>query len=170
MKRTELGRKTPLTAKTTLARRTPLEGGTGLARTRGLERKPTVPKRKSPRDTGPSKAVRALVLERDGYACVCCGVSVIGRPYSLQHRQRRSQSGGNSPSNLIVVLGRGGELCHGRIDNREDPADEEKGYTVRSWGDPAAIPVVYARTDGPGFTAWLADDGSLLLDVPEVAA
>ena len=46
-------------------------------------------------DTGPDRATRELVYERDGWACVCCGQSVIGRPYSLGHRKRRSQGGTN---------------------------------------------------------------------------
>jgi 5-methylcytosine-specific restriction endonuclease McrA len=123
------------------------------------------------RDTGPSRKVRALVLARDGYACVCCGQSVIGRPYSLQHRKRRSQGGGNSASNLVTVLGTGTTLCHERIDSRRDPHDEARGYTVRSWQDPALIPVMIFSEGGSGVTAWLWDDGEYHFDGPqEVAA
>ena len=122
------------------------------------------------KDTGPSDAVRRLVLERDGYSCVCCGISVIGRPYSLQHRKRRSQGGGNDPTNLVTVLGSGTTFCHERIDSRRDPEDEAKGYTVRSWDDPALIPVMLFSEHGSGITAWLLPDGSYGYEAPEGVA
>lgn len=121
------------------------------------------------KDTGPSPAIRKLVLDRDGWACVCCGLSVEGQPYSLQHRKRRSQGGGNSPSNLIVVLGTGTTGCHERIDSRRDPDDEAKGYTVRSWQDPALVPVMVFSEHGSGAPAWLTDDGRYSFEAPEGA-
>jgi hypothetical protein len=60
------------------------------------------------RNSGPSPAVRALVLARDGHCCVCCGVSVIGRRYSLAHRLRAGQGGKPVPSNLVTLAGLGG--------------------------------------------------------------
>jgi hypothetical protein len=124
----------------------------------------------APKDTGPDRATRATVLSRDGFACCCCGQTVIGQRYSLQHRKRRSQGGGNSPANLLTVLGDGTSGCHARIDSRIDPEDEAKGYTVRSFDDPAAVAVMYFSEGGSGFTAWLAEDGSLLFEDPGVAA
>ena len=115
------------------------------------------------RDTEPDAETRRLVLERDGYACVCCGASVLGRPYSLQHRKRRSQGGGNSPSNLITVT----TGCHARIGSRADPADEAKGYTCRGWQDPAGVPVMVFRPGALGAAVWLADDGTCRLEPPE---
>ena len=103
--------------------------------------------------------VRRLVLERDGFRCVCCGESILGRHYSLGHRRRASQGGLFTPSNLLVFLGWGGELCHGRIDSRRDPQDELNGLTVRSYDDPALVPVTVATPDGPGLF-WLTDDAS----------
>jgi len=117
-----------------------------------LSRRPV--KWRPPRNTGPDPATRELVLARDGWRCVCCGRSVIGQQYSLQHRKRRSHGGTNSPVNLITVLGSGITGCHWRIDSRADPADELNGYTVRSGQDPALVPVrvfgarVWARPDG----------------------
>lgn len=154
---------------------------TPIPRTAGLVRAPwsrTVPvlsraggKTKSAprRETGPDRKTRALVLERDGYACVCCGRSIIGEPYSLQHRKRRSQGGGNSPSNLVTVLGTGTTGCHERIDSRRDPEDEAKGYTVRSWDDPALISVMVFSEHGSGVTVWLGADGNYLTEAPEGA-
>lgn len=158
----------------------PLKRGKGLKNGKPLARKARMGqdaslervarKRKTVRDTGPSAAVRALVLARDGHACVCCGASIVGQPYSLQHRKRRSQRGDNSPSNLVTVLGTGTTGCHERIDSRRDPSDEAKGYTVRSWGNPALIPVMVFTSPGAGFSAWLTDDGEYLFAPPAEAA
>jgi hypothetical protein len=121
-------------------------------------------------NSGPTAAVRKLVLERDGYACFCCGKSIIGQRYSLGHRLRASQGGKPVPSNLLTFLGWGGELHHGRIDSRRDPADEAKGYTVRSWDNPLLIPVMVFSEGGSGFTAWLGDDGQYHFDGPQDGA
>jgi len=118
------------------------------------------------RYTGPDRLTREIVLERDHHACVCCGTSVIGEPYSLQHRKRRSQGGDNSPSNLITVLGTGSTGCHERIDSRRDPADEACGYTVRSWADPAMVPVLVHQADG-GAILWPTDDGEWVSVPPD---
>lgn len=130
-----------------------------------LPRKAPAP-RKAPRYTGPSPAVRKLVLERDGYRCVCCGRSVIGWPYSLQHRLRRSQGGDSTPVNLVTVLGTGTTGHHARIDSRADPNDEARGYTVRSWDDPAQIPVMVFSQGGSGMTVWLSSNGHYLFEPP----
>jgi hypothetical protein len=115
--------------------------------------------------------VRRLVLERDGYRCTCgCGQSIIGQRYSLGHRLRASQGGKPVPSNLLTFLGWGGEACHGRIDSRRDPADEANGLTVRSWQDPALVPVVIAGEDGSKVPVWLWDDGKYHLDGPQEMA
>lgn len=145
-----------------------MDRGTGIIR----RAQPPAASRSLPaaRYTGPSRKVRALVLERDGFCCVCCGTSIIGRPYSLQHRKRRSQGGGNSPSNLITVLGTGTTGCHERIDSRRDPADEAKGYTVRSWGIPALVPVMLFSPHGSGVMAWLDDAGAYVFEAPEAGA
>jgi hypothetical protein len=122
------------------------------------------------RNSGPSAAVRALVLARDGHCCVCCGVSVIGRRYSLAHRVRAGQQGKPVPSNLVTLLGLGGELCHGRVDFRRDPDDEAKGYSLRSYQNPLLVPVTIFSPGGPGLALWLSDDGRYLTAPPELAA
>ena len=126
--------------RTALQRRTPLQARKPLtARQRPPANRERAPaQRKPPRDTGPDRKTRALVLARDGHACVCCGRSIIGQVYSLQHRKRRSQGGGNSPSNLVTVLGDGTTGCHARIDSRIDPEDAAKGYTCQLLGGPGA--------------------------------
>jgi hypothetical protein len=115
-------------------------------------------------------AVRALVLARDGRACFCCGTSIVGERYSLGHRLRASQGGKAVPSNLITLLGWGGEQCHGRIDNRADPSDEAKGYTVRSWGSPLLVPVMLFSPGGSGAMVWLDDLGGWSVTEPEAVA
>ena len=114
--------------------------------------------------------VRALVLARDSYACVCCGKPVSFEHYSLGHRLRASQGGRPVPSNLITLWGLGGELHHGRIDLYRDPEDEAKGYRLRSGQDPAQIPVMVFRPGGPGETVWLDDLGNYLTETPEASA
>jgi hypothetical protein len=121
-------------------------------------------------NSGPTPKVRRLVLERDGYACVCCGQSIIGQRYSLGHRLRASQGGKAVPSNLLTFLGWGGEACHGRIDSRRDPEDEAKGYTVRSWQDPALVPVMLFSEHGSGVSVWLTDAGTYVFEAPVGAA
>src|SRR6185312_11950060 len=65
-------RRTPLRARTPLGRYTPLRatGGlqarTPLARTAPLRPAASEKPRKAPRDTGPTRLVRTVVLERDG--------------------------------------------------------------------------------------------------------
>ena len=122
------------------------------------------------RDTGLDAAPRHAVLERDGYACVCCGRTVIGQPYTLQLRKRHSQGGDSSPSNLVTVLDTGRTGCRARIDSGCDPSDEARGYVVRSWEDPALIPVVVSGRHGTGCLVWLTQDGSYRTQPPDVMA
>jgi hypothetical protein len=119
------------------------------------------PPRKRPKDTGPSAAVRKLVLERDGWRCFCCGRSVLSREYSLQHRQARKIGGTsrpeiNSPANLVVLLGSATTECHGRVESRREEA-ARLGYSLRSWQKPETTPVFHHRL------GWvlLDDDGGM---------
>lgn len=110
-------------------------------------------------------AVRRLVLARDGFACVCCSRSVLGRPYAI-HLRKPSATGGNpSPENLITVLAECGE----RISLRRDRTDEASGYRLRSWEEPALVPVAYASPAGRA-VAWLLPDGDRSAGPPAGAA
>lgn len=111
------------------------------------------------RYTRPGAVVRKLVLERDGYTCVCCGHPVTGQPFMLL---RRLRSGGDSPPNLITVLGTAITGCAERIGSRRDPRDQANGYIVRAGQDPELIPILlYGR-----IVTWLAPDGQYRSGVP----
>jgi hypothetical protein len=123
--------------------------------------KPRTPLRPQGHDNGPTDAVRKLVLDRDGYCCVCCGKSIMGERYSLAHRVRAAQGGPATPENLVVLLGWGGEKCHGRVDLYKDREDGigRKGYRLPSGADPAAEPVLIVTGEGDVFWALLTPSG-----------
>ncbi|TYK45217.1 HNH endonuclease [Actinomadura decatromicini] len=149
-----LQRRTPLTARTPLARRVPLREVS--AKRAAATGKPT-----RPRDTGPDRTTRELVLERDDWACFCCGATIIGQQYSLQHRLARRLGGTsdpliNSPANLVTLLGSATTECHGRVEGRHS-ADHVAGYRLKTGQDPANTPVLHWRY-GP---VLLGHDGSI---------
>jgi hypothetical protein len=154
VKRGRLERRTPLTASKPLVRRTPLREVS--AKRAASSGKPT-----RPRDTGPDRATRQLVLERDDWSCFCCGTPIIGRDYSLQHRDSRGMGGSknplkNSPANLITLLGSATTECHGRVEGRH-AADNVVGYWLKTGQIPADTPVLHWRL-GP---VLLGHDGSV---------
>ncbi|WP_030506413.1 HNH endonuclease [Microbispora rosea] len=110
--------------------------------------------------------VRQAVLERDNYACVSCGQSIIGRPYSLQHRRARKMGGSrlswiDQPQNLITVCGTATTPdCHWkRMESR--PTDAKgKGYVISEWPevDPRLIPVEVLTENGKQWL-WLTPGG-----------
>ena len=155
-----------------MRRKTPLPRGTGLARRSPLTAAPRT--RVAPRDTGPSQKVRALVMAREGNCCAACGISVIGRPYSVQHRVARGMGGrataaANALSNLVLLCGSAVTGCHGLAESR-DPDMHDRGLWLWSWEDPALVPVMLASEHDSGVTVWLAADGTYLLEPPEEAA
>jgi hypothetical protein len=98
--------------------------------------------------------VRQLVLARDNWACLCCGKSILGRPYAVQLRKPWHLGGDTSPENLITVLAE----CGDRIMFQCDPADRARGYGIGSSDEPASVPVAY--TTAAGLTrVWLLPDG-----------
>ena len=89
---------------------------------------------------------RGLALERDGYACACCGISIIGKRYRL-HPRKPGKAGQDAPENLITLLAR--HASH---------ADPVKGYRLSPQEDPLLVPVLYALPAGPAW-CWLTPDG-----------
>lgn len=96
--------------------------------------------------TGPDAATVEVVLDRDGYCCVVCGLG-IGLPegrgvyWSVHHRLRRSQGLDNRPCNLISVCGNGTQGCHSDIHHSVGDA-MVAGWLVRGTGRPESIPVL----------------------------
>lgn len=120
-----------------------------------------------------SQKVRDAVRERDNYSCVACGKSIIGRPYSLQHRRARKAGGSrlpwiDQPQNLITVCGTATTPdCHWkRMESRPTDA-KDLGYVISEWPeiDPRFIPVVVVTEFGEA-TVWLTPDGGLSNDPP----
>jgi len=124
--------------------------------------------KRTARDTGPSRKVRALVLERDRSRCVSCG-RYIGDGYtwwSLQHRKARGVGGDNSPCNLIVLCGSAtSQGCH-RLREDRDREMHDRGLWLRSDEDPATVPVMIASEHSSGVTAWLTDMGGYVYESP----
>lgn len=85
--------------------------------------------------TGPTKFTREVVLERDGYQCVSCGVNVMGKLYSIHHRIPRGMGGTrrpevNLPANLLLLCGTGTTGCHGWVESHRMQA-RDWGYLIR---------------------------------------
>ena len=138
----------------------------------------------SRRNTGPTKDVVELVLERDGYTCVRCGHPITGERgvgWSLQHRIPRGMGGSkderlNLPANLIVLDGSGTTGCHGDVESNRAAA-RAFGYLVWRSLDPAEVPVTVTLRPGNEVTPALVarflldDDGyrTEYLEVPDAA-
>lgn len=101
--------------------------------------------------TGPTKATRALVWERDNGRCVACGKPAE----ELQHVRCRGMGGSrnpaiNSPANLVWLC----RPCHRLAEARVELMNVG-GYWKYSWQKPG--PVYYA-TEGAWYV--LGDDGT----------
>ena len=135
-----------------LVARKPLNRGTGLTRRTPLAevgRRAQAKGRKPRKSTGPTRATRELVLERDDYTCALCGKAILGKPYSLQHRRAKGMGGSsrpdaNSPAVLITLCGSATspDGCHLWCEQRNAEA-EDLGFVipVNSDVDPATVPV-----------------------------
>lgn len=144
-----------------------------VGRTARLSRSPRKPS--ALRDIGPDVRTRRAVYERDGYLCVCCGRSIIGQIHSVGQRKRWSQGGGHDMPNLLTFIGLGTNPSdprdhRARIDSRCDPDDEAKGYWVRSYDDPALVPVIVMSGTGASLTLWPTADGRWSTEPPARAA
>lgn len=146
-------------------RRTPLK------RHAGLRARPST-RRGAVRNTGPDAKTRQVVCAREDWRCAACGISVIGRPYSIQHRIARgmggtSRPGANTLPNLILLCGSATTpgSCHQACEQR-DPDMHGRGYWLWSWEDPAEVPVMLASFHDSGMTVWLTDSGGYSTEPP----
>jgi hypothetical protein len=106
--------------------------------------------------TDPTRKVRDLVVERDGYRCLGCGTDIRSSYWwSLQHRKARGQGGSNGCENLVTLCGSAtSQGCHFLCEAR-DPEMTARGLVVPSWNDPGEIPVVLWT----GEAVFLTEDG-----------
>lgn len=96
--------------------------------------------------TGPSAAVRALVIAREDGCCARCGLrggDHVWPPHQIHHRRPRGMGGTsrkdtNSPAALLYLCA----SCHARTESRRAEA-LDRGLLVRQTQDPAAVPVLY---------------------------
>ena len=148
----------PLQRKSEMPRTAPSLPRQGALRMSGDTGKAKAPRQRQGRDTGPSRAVRDLVLDRDRNRCVICGQGGDWLdPLVANHRVNRGIGGStapwiNLPSNLVTVHASENLLL-------EDEACElfyANGWKVhRGTVLPADIPVLYP--DGVRYL--LRDDG-----------
>ena len=88
-----------------------------------------------------SARVRQLVYERDGNACVACGVA---HGLTIQHRKNRGMGGSkllDSPANLVTMCAVENML----LESNADFADRGRrnGWKLWSYLDPLRCPVLY---------------------------
>jgi hypothetical protein len=116
-------------------------------------------------ETEPPRAVRMLVMAREGWSCCRCGRSVIGLPYTISPRKLRSKEADISPSGLILLCGTETLLCRGYVLSNVTES-YGAGWLVLSREDPAMVPVLLAGR----ITVWLTDSGTYSTEDPEFSA
>src|SRR6266571_3836115 len=106
---------------------------------RGVPLRRTRMKPGRPSKTPMPKSVADAVIDRAGGRCEACGFAAVGK-MSLHHRKMRSQGGQHTVENLLYVHDGETDDCHAAI-HRYPRAAYLCGLLVRSWLDPADIPV-----------------------------
>lgn len=104
--------------------------------------------------TGPSPAVRAMVLERDGYRCLRCNMDCNITGGEIHHRCPRRMGGSkhpliNSPANLVLLC----PACHLWVE-RNRTAAAISGWLLSN-ADAAVVMAVYPMRGWP----WLLTTG-----------
>ncbi len=98
---------------------------------------------------GVSIDVVKLVVQRDGWACVFCGLDISGRErgrdWSIHHRIPRGMGGSKDPrlslpANLVVLCGSGVTGCHGGVESYREGA-RARGLLLHRIEDPTEVPV-----------------------------
>lgn len=138
MKRTALVRRTPL--KTTRRLR-----GAGLfARQVRFAEIPRASSTRRRRPTGFDRPTRRAIYDRDGHACVCCGITKDQAPLTVHHRINRGH-GGNPTVNTVVHGIVCCWPCNGLMETSPERAAEARrnGWKLLRHQDPAQVPVLY---------------------------
>jgi hypothetical protein len=158
--RKPIERRTPMPRGTTPLKRTELKRTTPMPRRSvGVDSSggPTPPTRGPVRQRLESseipKAIRAAVLERDGYACTRCGAAIQRSHYSLQHRDPRGAGGSrlrHTMANLVTLCGSGTTRCHGHVESQRTES-YALGWLVPNGAVPEEWPVLRWTSDG---TRW----------------
>lgn len=87
---------------------------------------------------GPTPATVALVIERDGSACIICGIGLLcipelrGITHHVHHLQYRSRGGHHRASNLALLC----PICHKRVHCGDQDEAEAKGWSTVAGGKP----------------------------------
>jgi hypothetical protein len=142
---------------------------TGVPQARAWTRR--VPTRSS-QDAEASARVRRLVFARAFGFCESCGISVIGRPYSIQPRVEPGTGGAsraeaNAVWNLSLLCGSAASPggCHLRCEQRDQDM-HDRGMWLYSWENPRLVPLRLFNPAGPRIRAWLNDPGTYDLEAP----
>lgn len=105
-----------------------------------------------------------FVLERAEWRCDRCGISIVGRQFSRQHRRARSAGGRrdgylHTAANLVVLCGSATSPgCHNLVENRERAQAYAEGFAIRGEAqDPAEVPILRHGVEWviPGEDGWL---------------
>ena len=99
-------------------------------------------------------ALRDLVIQRDRW-CAVCALPLPVHP-AVHHRKLRKHGGPDSPENLIALH----HSCHSiapRSVHQNPTLAYSMGWLVKSWDDPAQVPVQTAD----GRTVSLLPDGGI---------
>jgi hypothetical protein len=100
-----------------LARRTPLKAGKPLKRTKWM--------RKAKRESAALTAARKIALQRSEARCEARWSNCTRQAEHAHHMRRRSQGGGDTPDNLLIVCSR----CH--TDIHANPAEAaRRGHLI----------------------------------------
>ncbi len=121
----------------------------------------------------PTLATVELVYARDHGRCALCGMEVYGRrslDFSVHHRRPAGMGGDrrpetHAPGNLVLLHGTGTVLCHGHVESRRTQS-LASGLLVHRAVTPSLRSIEHAVHG----RCWLADDGTVSLQPPAVAA
>jgi hypothetical protein len=81
-------------------------------------------------------------MDRDRGLCQHSGANLAGPvPSSCHHRVLKSQGGPDTPENRVMLSGSGTTGSHGWAHTQDRAEAERLGYIVRSWKDPADVPI-----------------------------